>query len=40
MILLCHKTGRLPSEILNEDLEWVARLEEFYYQYGRQGVQL
>ena len=39
MILLARKLNKLPSEILNEDALWVARLEEVLYHFGMQGLE-
>ena len=40
MILLAKRLGKMPSEILNEDVVWIDRLAEVEYLAGMQGVNL
>lgn len=39
VILLCERMDwhKLPSDIENEPMEWVARLTEYFYLNGMQG---
>jgi hypothetical protein len=39
VILLARKLGKLPSEILEEDALWVARLEEVFYHFNKLGIE-